>query len=252
METIQLKLNERLMQLKQKNPRFSQRSFAQKLGLSSGALNEILQGRRRVSYSLAEKLAERLLLSPSEKEEFLSSFKSEQDAKVSLEYLQINNDQFHAIADWPHFAILNLVKAKSCEYTPRWFSDQLNLSVGSIQTYLERLLRLGFLKLEKGKYVRSKPRYETTDDVLNLSIQKAHLEDLELIKYSLSELSLKERDTTSITLLVDPSRMAEFKKWIRSAQDKFSLKFETTNSSVVYRMVISLFPLKKNSKGEGK
>ncbi len=245
MNSVQMILNQKLIEMRAKNPRLSHRYFAQKLGVSSGALSEILKGKRKVSAKLAEKMAERLHLDPITKATFLGQT-ADVDVAADGKYLQLSDDQFHLISQWPHFAILNLVKSDQCQHQISWFAEQLNLPLRIAQDTVDRLLRLGMLVYEKKKYIRVQAPIKTSDDVLNLSIQKSNLEDLELIGEHLSSLDVQERDFTSITMLVDPKKMPEFKKWVRRAQDQFCQKFETTEGSFPFRLTMALYPLKKS------
>lgn len=245
MNQVQLLLNQKLMELQEKNPRLSHRYFAQKLGLSSGALSEILKGKRKVSAKLAAKLAERLNLDPISTASFTGQT-LEADVANDIDYLKLSDDQFHLISEWSHFAILNLVKSDQCQHKAPWFAERLNLPLRLVQDALDRLMRLGMLRMEKKKYVRAQAHFKTSDDVFNLSIRKSNAEDLELIREHLTNTDLLERDFTSITMLVDPQKMPEFKKWIRKAQDQFANKFETTESQAPYRLTMALYPLKKS------
>ncbi|MGZ5278627.1 MAG: DUF4423 domain-containing protein [Pseudobdellovibrionaceae bacterium] len=245
MNSVQLILNQKLLDLKSKNPRLSHRYFAQKLGLSSGALSEILKGKRKVSVKLAAKIAERLNLDPMTTANLLGQT-PDVDVAGNIDYLKLSDDQFHLISEWPHFAILNLVKSDSCQHKITWFADQLNLPTRIVQDTVDRLLRLGMLSFQKKKYIRTQAHFKTSDDVMNLSIKKSNLEDLEMIQEHLRTLEVHERDFTSVTMLVDPSKMPEFKKWIRKAQDQFAHKFETTKSANPFRLTLALYPLKKS------
>ncbi len=244
MNSVQMTLNQKFIELKKKNPRLSTRFFAQKIGVSSGALSEILAGKRKISKKLAEKISDRLQMSPQERQLFLAQF-SDDNEIIDFNYLQLRNDQFHLISEWPHFAILNLVKSKNCIHKVDWFAAQLNLSERAVHACMDRLLRLGLLKFEQKKYIRTTANTNTTDDVLNLSIQKSIREDLDMIREHLDFLQVHERDLTSMTLLLDPQKMPDFKKWLRQAQDRFAGKFETTDSEVAFRLTMALFPLKK-------
>ncbi|MEZ0391909.1 MAG: TIGR02147 family protein [Pseudobdellovibrionaceae bacterium] len=249
MNSVQRILNQKFIDLKSKNPRLSHRFYAQKLGISSGALSEILKGKRKVSPKLATRLAARLHLDPKTTAEFIGhQHASDSEVDSQLDYLQLSDDQFHLISEWPHFAILNLVKSEDCQHRAEWFAERLNLPLRTVQDAVDRLLRLGMLTFQKRKFTRSKAHFKTSDEVLNLSIQKSHLEDLEMIREHLTHLEVHERDLTSITFLLDPAKMPDFKKWIRKAQDQFSHKFETTKSTTPYRLTMALYPLKRSKK----
>ncbi|MNJ91167.1 helix-turn-helix protein [compost metagenome] len=244
MNSMQMILNQKFLELRSKNPRLSMRYFAQRLGVSSGALSEILQGKRKISDKLAKKMAERLQLDPSETAQFMG-LPDPKESDQDIEFMRMRDDQFHLISDWPHFAILNLVKSDICVHKPSWFAQQLNLPLKIIHQTLDRLIRLEMLVYKNKKYVRQNPNLQTSDDILNLSIQKSNIEDLEMIKDQLGVFDVAERDLTSLTMLLDPKKMAEFKKWIRKSQDQFANKFETTKSASPFRLTVALFPLKK-------
>ncbi len=246
MNSIQLILNQKLVDLKANNPRFSSRSFAQRLGISSGALSEILKGTRKVSPKLATKLAERLSLDPIASAHFTGQDLAV-DSVRETEYLKLSDDQFHLISEWPHFAVLNLVQSRRSIHKISWFAEQLNLPLRQVQDIFDRLLRLKMLKFEKKKYVRCQTAVKTSDDVMNLSIRKSNMEDLELIRDHLNNLDVSERDLTSITMLIDPKRMSEFKKWVRKAEDQFAQKFQSHDATTAFRLTIALYPL-RNSK----
>lgn len=245
MNSVQVILNQKFLELKAKNPRLSHRFFAQKIGISSGALSEILKGKRTISRKLAIKIASRLLLDPIDTATFVGNNLVPGEAK-DIDYLQLQDDQFHLISEWPHFAILNLVKSDQCIHRPTWFAQQLNLPLKVTQEAIDRLLRLEMLVYEKKKYVRTKNHLQTSDDVLNLSIQKSNIEDLEMMQNQLGALAVNERDLTSLTMLLDPKKMSEFKRWLRKAQDQFALKYETTNSATAFRLTMALFPLRRS------
>lgn len=251
MNHIQLTLQKKLVELKAKNPRLSDRYFAQRLGLSSGALSEILKGKRRISEKLATRLAEKLNMDPKEREQFLSSLKTA-DGRKDLGSIQLEDDQFHMVSDWSHFAILNLIKSRSCGHQVTWFAERLNLPNKVVRESLDRLERLGLIEFEKSKYRRTKAHLHTSDGILNLSIRKSNYQDLDLIGDQLNHLSADEIDFSSTTMLIDSRKFKECRAWIRKFQDRFGVKFETAQSETVFRLTTILFPLKKPHLKESK
>ena len=95
-DVIQLKFDE----IKNRSAQFTLRAFADRLGVSPGALSEILAGKRAVTKKTAERIANRLALSPSDRAEFLSQL-----ANVEIEYDELRQDQFKLVGEWWHFAI---------------------------------------------------------------------------------------------------------------------------------------------------
>jgi uncharacterized protein (TIGR02147 family) len=238
---------------RQKNARWSQRAFAVRLGLSSGALSEIFQGKRILSSLLKKKIAAKLQLSPLEESEFFADELPEHLKSHRLEYYKLSNDQFHLISDWWHFAILNLLQTRDFKANVPWISKRLGLSEKVVQEAWDRLFRLGHLAKDGKKIVRTFPRIETSDNLFDLSIQKSHLEDLELIERSLREVPVELRDHTSMTLVMNRKSITKAKELIRIFQDRFSEEVEPTPSSPgeeVYKISISLFPLTQLSENK--
>lgn len=243
-DRIQLALRECFAEIKSRNQSYSLRAFASKLGLSSGALSEILNGRRRISQKLALRLIDSMTLSPEQKGELLNS--KNKKSLTNLE-LQLTADQFHTISDWSHFALISLMKTKGFKSSIPWIAKRLGLPEHPIQTGLERLLRLGLIQKDhKGSYRRTQMALRTTDDIANASIRRSHFVDLELAKNSLEQDPIEVRDFTAITINVDMKRLAEAKKMIREFQDNLSDLLETKSAQEVYKMTIYLYPLTKN------
>ena len=228
---------------KQRNTRWSQRAFAKKLGLSSGALSEIMKGKRVLSLQIKKKLASKLQLSPLEQIDF---FDEEMPAHLRIkriEYVQLSSDQFHLISDWYHFAILSLINTKDFKPLPSFIAQRLGLPIKIVLEAWERLFRLGHLAKSGKKVIRNFPRIETTDDMFDLSIQKAHLEDQKLIEKSLLENPVTLRDQRSMTITMNKKDLARAKELIMIFQDQFSAEIETSPAEEVYRLSIALFPL---------
>lgn len=231
-------LSEKLFEAQSRSSRFSQRAMAKRLGLSSGALSEILRGKRKISRKLAARIAERLDLSPAEKRALGVESKS-----IQPEFL-LSADTFHLISDWWHFAILNLSQTEGFRSDTNWIARRLGISGPKVREALERLERLGFIAMDaKGRWKRTHKRLKTSDQARSSAIQKAHREDLPLIELALDEVPVALRDLSSITLTVDPRKLPRLKEMIRKFEDEFMDEAESVPGKEVYRMAVHLFPL---------
>lgn len=239
-------LVQKFEEARQRNGRWSKRAFAKKLGLSSGALSEIMAGKRALSAQAKKKLAGKLQLSPKEQIEFFDDELPSHLRQKKIEYFQLSSDQFHLIADWWHYAILNLTQTKGFQPLPSWIAKRLGLPIKIALEAWERLFRLKHLeKAETGKVVRKYPRLETNDGLFDLSIQKSHLENAHLIETSILEVPVHLRDHTSMTLVLNKKDIPKAKEMIRLFQDQLSDEIEKYPGEEVYRLSISLFPLTK-------
>lgn len=242
-------LQKKFREIQLKNARFSQRAFAQKLGVSSGALSEMMQGKRAISAAQKKRIAEALQLSPQEQLDFFDDDLPDNLKPVRHEYFKLSVDQFHLISDWWHYAILNLLRTKGFQAEQSWLATRLGLPTKVVTDAWDRLIRLGHLKRVNGKVVREHPRIESTDDFFDLSVRKSHVEDLKLIEKSLLEGKVDERDHTSMTIAISKKNMKKAKELIRIFQDQFSEEVEAGPRELgdeVYRLSISFFPLTKS------
>jgi len=241
---LQELLQENFDQLKNKNAAYSLRAYSQKLGQGSGALSAILSGKRRVSVQLARRLSEKLALNPQEMSEVLLDKNIKE--KTPLSYLQLQNDQYQYLANWAHMAILSLVKTKPAPQNATEVAQRLGISVSKAKNAIDRLIRLNLLTLNKnGSYQRVTGNLKSTDESFNLSLQRAHHENLNLAAKALDEVEISLRDFTDITMAIDLKNLPLAKEKIRRFQDEISQMLETKNANEVYRMCIQLLPLTK-------
>lgn len=239
-------LRSKLEAAKDRNPNWSMRAFAQKVGVSSGALSEILQGKRALSLKVRRRIIERLSLSPLEQRQILSDYSVPRDPQ----YVALDSDAFHLISDWWHFALLNLVKTRNFTPSVAWMAERLALSRTVVNEAWRRLFRLQYLEKSGKQVVRRQPRLKTTDDVMDLSIRRAHIEDLKLIERGILNYPVDLREVSSITMAIKVKDIARAKEMIRTFRDEFCDSIESGSADEVYRLSIAFFPLTSSGKQE--
>lgn len=240
--SLQQIIQRKFLEVQSRSSGFSQRAMAKRLGLSSGALSEILQGKRKISAKLAQKLAQQLQLSPTERK--AAGLPSVTEKKIDF---QLSSDTFQLISDWWHFAILNLIPTKGFRSDPSWIAGRLGLPKSRIEEALLRLERLDLVRRDKkGKLSRTHAQLTTADNIRDLAIQRAHRKDLELIEQSLNQVPVPLRDMTSVTFPVSPAKLERLKQIIRQFQDDFLTEAESSPGTEVYRLATQLFPLTKH------
>ncbi len=254
-------LVQKLSGFQAKNPQFSLRAFARKLDVDPGFLSRILNGKRRVTRALAERFCRAMMLDPTETARILSHFpqRRRQVSKmdqVDASYLQLTADQFRIVSDWYYFGILSLIRTDDFQSDPEWIAKRLGIRVDETKRALDRLSRLEMIEKDsRNQWCRTQVSLETTDEVLDLSIRKSHLQTLDLAKASIEKDSNSERDFTATTMAIDPSRIDEAKVLIRQFQDDMDslLEGQSRNKKEVYRLMVGLFPLtRKEKKGNTK
>lgn len=240
-------LHKAFLEKRKRNASFSLRAFAKQLGISSGNLSEILRGNRKISRKLVERIIERLAISPEEAGELIKIFpqKNEKQPKDSKNiYSQISMDQYHAIADWYHFAILSLAETDNFKSDPKWIANRLGIKIQEANSSMERLLRLGLLiKDKKGGIRPTGKKFSTSEDISNISLRKSHYQNLELALSSLDKDEVTIRDFSSVTMAIDPAKLPEAKKRIRNFYRQLARHLEKSRKKQVYRFCGQLIPL---------
>jgi uncharacterized protein (TIGR02147 family) len=254
---IQNALNEQLVELQRKNPRYSLRSYAAKVGVHAGALSAIINGKRNVSRKLAERIVRRMLLDPQRRSEILRLFPEKQPyrkaglagAQPEERFLELNAAQFKIAAEWEHFAVMSLVKCDDAEASPAWIARRLGISEQRARQVVDRLIELGILALDgEGRLARSGKAYRTTDDVADIAMKKHHEQTLDLARESVHRDPVQKRDMTTTTMAIDPANLGTAKELIRKFQDDLSDLLESGHRTEVYRLSVQLFPLTKLEK----
>lgn len=244
------RIHRELRKKQQRNPSYSLRAYAQLLGVSPAHLSQILNEKRPLTLKTAKKMAKALKLSPFETEYFLSDLYETGEEPLDESLLKkgrliLQEDEFKLISDWEHFAILSLSEIEGNRFDGRWIAKRLNISLLRATEARDRLIRLGIIEKQGRSFKQIAPPISTTDDILNLSIQKNHLQHLELAGEKLENTPLELREYTSVTLATNPLKIAEAKKMIRNFKRKLTRFLEDTEKTEVYTLAIQLFPLSK-------
>lgn len=231
--------------MKGRNPAFSLRSYAMKLGVSPASLSEIMNGKRNITAKTANKVFERLNISPVEKEKLHKVSQGKKTIKEKdPKYLLLEMDHYHIISEWFYFAILSLAETESFQDRPEWIAERLNIRISEARTALERLERLELLKRDdSGNLVATGASFKTTSDIASGAVRRSHLENLELAKTSLEKDDVAVRDFSSMTMAIDPDLLPEAKKMITDFRRKLTQFLESQSKQEVYKINIQLFPL---------
>jgi len=212
--------------------------------VSSSALSEILNGKRRVSKKMARRLTENLSLDPIETRQILELFNQEKGT-LDLKELQLSVDQYKVISDWYHFAVLSLAKLTDFRDDSTWISGRLGITHTEARTAVERLVRLGlFERNGNGELKRTKSKFMAPDGIQDSMVKKFHSQILELAQDSLAAESLDRRDFSCTTLSTTPSRLKDARTMIRRFHQRLTKAIECEEPTEVYALSVQLFPTK--------
>lgn len=188
-EKVRVILLEEFVKAQTRNPHYSMRAYAQKVGIAQSAISEILSGKRPITKKTAERILQGLEKDPNEILRLLDT--SEQGS--SEKYRSVDMDVYHAIADWHYYAILSLAETKDFEGSPKWIAQRLGISERSATEAVDRLLRLDMLERDKktGKLQSTGEQFEAISAIASPALRKANRQNLELAQ-RLSKRSLSK------------------------------------------------------------
>ena len=251
---IQNTLNEALIAFRLRNPSFSLRALARKLDISPAAVSEILNGKRPVTRKVAQKVVMRLGLDPKKSHSLLALFPEKGENKPSGDetpaaptpsYTKLSMDQFRAIADWYHYAILSLAETEDFNDDPKSIAARLNLRLPDARAAVERLERLGMLRRDTktGRLIATGEQYMSSDDVMSIALRKSHMQYMEKSTSALDEVDVLLRDFVGVTIAMNMDKLPVAKKMIRKFLGELCSQVEVGAKTEVYRLNLQLIPL---------
>lgn len=236
------------------NPSYSVRAYAQSLGINSGSLTSILNGKRSIGPRVAKKLINQLELTGWDKQNYLNNYllrNTESIPRDKKAKRTLQEDEIELISSWEHFAILSYLETKQSK-TLISISNKFNLPIGKCRQSLERLKRLGLVNYENSEWqlINEECELQTTHDIPNYAIRKAHKEYIEMASQSIEQHHVEDREIIGSTLAIDPSKLPEAKKKIRDFIEELSKYLSSNNKEEVYRINLQLFPCGKSVMGK--
>lgn len=257
---LKSELEERIL----RNSSYSLRSFAKDLGVQAPKLSEVLNYKKGISESVAEKVCDKLTLNKSEKKKFILSVLSQHSRSPakkeraqfdllnelrSEEKNYLKEDQFKLISSWYHYAILELLCTKEIFKSENEISRRLGLSAFQVKTAIERLINLGLVIINKDQSfkVTSETSF-TSKDVPSKALKSHHESHLDLAKKALYEQEVNQREISSTTLAFKQEKIQEVKTMMRDFRKKIAAMADnTSDNDSVYLLSTLFFRLDKET-----
>ncbi len=216
--------------------------------MSPSAVSEMLARKRSITPDSVIRALERLPECLPGRERLESLLPGEVPAlgelPLSPRFTQVERDQYEVIAEWHYFAILSLAVTKGFRDQPEWIAKRLGIAVDRATEALARLERLGMLvRNRRGRLIATGKEFHTSDGLSSSAIRRSHQGDLELARRSLEEDKMEERDFVAMTMAIDPSKIPEARRRIRSFRDRLCTFLESGHRREVYKLTIGLFGL---------
>lgn len=242
-------LQEELILRCKKNPAYSLRSFAKNLDVSPSFLSKLLNGQRRVTPAIFQKLSTNLNLESDVIQKFNRMEKQDFSGDMSFHDLQL--EYFKIISDWYHYALIELTHIEGFQNSPDWIARKLGISTNQVKAAIERLLLLELLETKNGKLCPSS-RGNTTlkNEFTALAFKKMQDELLKKAITSLWDEDISQRDHTSICMASNPDDIAEVKQRLTKMRREicqFLERPQKKKPTAVYNLNLAFFSLTKEN-----
>lgn len=220
--------------------------------MDAGTLSKLLNGQRPLGPRVITKMALRLALPPDQLDRFLAKPAGKAGDPKSYPNLEI--DRFQIIAEWQHFAILELMKTRDFKSDAAWIAKMLKVSVHEVKASLGRLESVGMIAAAtvKGKRVWriSMPasstllpsaQQKTFTTAAHRTLQKQFLEKA---IDALEATSVDKRHQSGTTMAIDSNKLGEARDLVADFRRKMAkLLAASPTKDSVYQLSVSLFPL---------
>lgn len=246
---------------KSRRPHYSLRAFARDLELSPSTVSELIQEKVGLSKARALQIAKKLKLNPLHTEHFCDLISSAHArnptekkeaqirarSRIRSQKSMLSLDQFKLIADWQHFAILELLELHNKYHSIKSLALSLNLSENTITQSLKRLERLNLIQTHENFYAVTSTKTTVGEETPSLALQRFHTQLLDKAKLALSTQSLQQRDFQNTIFTLRKKELPQFKKDLEQASSALIQKyFHKDKKDVLYCLSFQLFQLNED------
>lgn len=238
------------------------RALARDLGVSAAFVSQVFSGKKKLSFERAMEIGESLGLPKGKMALLLQSVALDgaknpaskavlsqmlgKDDRETPEFHPLDIDRFKLLGDWYHLAVLELTTTKGFRPDIAWIAKRLRIGQDEARDAVDRLERLGLLRIDGGHWEKTKLRITFPTERSHAAVRVFHEQ---MIEKSLGHLSdggdeaFSKRDISGITLTLDPGRMDEAKAVIRDFRRKMASLVAESECTEVYQLNIQLFNL---------
>jgi uncharacterized protein (TIGR02147 family) len=251
-------LKDEFFDRKSRRSSYSERAFARDIRVSSGFVSLLFRRQRTLSAKKGLEIANRLnwpdtkvnhFIALIQKAHLYSAQLQNRKAKGSTEpapYREIEIDTFRHMSDLNHFAVLTLVQTRDVISAAK-VTRELGIPEMEADLILKRLVRLGLIKFEKGRFCHTTKHTEVMK-VSADAVRAFHHQALQRAESAIEGQALNSRNFSSLTLAFDRAQMADAIAFITKFLKAFDKKFGNCTEGEIYLLNTQLFSLVKEAK----
>lgn len=249
---------------KARNPKFSHRYLANRMGLStSNFMLLVIQGKRNLAPDTCRALMNAFKFTPREIDYFDTLVRfcqtQSQDEKerhhnrlLSLRQEcrveRIEDRQFEYFSKWYHPVIRELIADNAFSGDPKAIARRIHpkISLREVKASVKLLLQLGLIKKTPSGYSRSAPFISTGPEVNSIAVARYHKSMAELARNAISDFPRSERNVSSCLVRLSSEGYRQMTEKINEFRKSVLAIAQADQSpDLVYCMNFQLFPLLK-------
>jgi transcriptional regulator with XRE-family HTH domain len=225
-----------------RNPNYSLRAFAMHLNVDHSTLSQWLRGRRPIAARNIESIGELLGLEPDVIKAYVDHA-VRSDAPNGMWYL--TPDTMSLVAEWYHFAILELTRLESFRPDTRWIARVLGISVDEVNVALQRLIRLDLLDMETAsRWVDKSGDARVSIDTLRPEqVDEQQQQSHRLAASAFRGLPMTVRDHSSITMAINSANLPRAFELMARFRQQLAELLQEGPADDVYRIDCAVFPV---------
>lgn len=249
---------------KASDAKFSFRYFARRAGFtSSNFLKLVMDGDRNLGPTAIERVAVAMSLDAPEVEFFALLVQMNQAQTVAernraFERVAANRrfraakkldgPLFEYLTRWYYPVIRELAGRDDFSEDPAWVAAEVSppIEAKEARAALKTLESLGLLVRQGGRLVRGDASVTTGHEVRHVVVPAYHLQMIERAAKAVEQVSVEERDVSSLTVCIRESTLADLKSKIRRFREEMLDRCDSDSEPErVYQLCVQLFPMSK-------
>jgi uncharacterized protein (TIGR02147 family) len=232
------------------NPQYSLRAFAKYLAIDHATLSQLLRGKRALTARAIIRLGTRLGLDRATIDRYAAHAQSRgNDAGLESALSEIQllaNDAASVIAEWYHYAILELTRLQHFKTDSRWIAQVLGITADEVNLALTRLTRLGLLEMvDRHRWIdKSGDTTASLAEFSQATVERLSEQVRSLLLGAMETVPGSRCEHSSTTLALSTARLPNVLERIaRFRQELLLLLEQDPARDDVYQLEISFFPL---------
>lgn len=250
-----------------RNGAYSLNAFSRDAGMSQPQLSRILNGSRSVTVKQAQKLSLLLNLDQETGKQLLESvilnaknvdlklvekIEKDKQKRDSKKAVDLDIEKFITVSKWYHLPLFALVTTSDFKNNPTWIAERLGITTQEAREAVERLIVVGFLKIEDGKLVPANQHVNLVTKNSKTAVREHHAQMMNHAKETMmgqtDDKAFALREISGVSVAVDTKNIPAAKDLVRKFKSEMAALLSEGSANEVYQLNVQLFPLSKRRK----